>query len=365
MNDSMDSGARTPIMVPAQPKVAMRFSSCLPKVEFVMKTVLKAAAGLVVVLVVVAAGIYGWASMKDRALLARTIETHSVDFPIPIPLTEAEIAELSQANGNGDALAGLDLDALARARAVERGDHLVHARYGCVECHGQNFGGGVMVDDPMLGRLLGPNITAGPGGRTATYTAADWDRIVRHGVRSDGRPAAMPSSDYQRMSDQELSDVVAYIRSQPVVDNAVPPVTLGPLGKILMATGNLPLSADMIADHQSAHAVAPPASEATAEFGAHLAGVCSGCHGEDFAGGPVVGGDPSWPPAANLTSAGSLSGWTQEQFAALLRTGKRPDGTEVMEPMSWMMPYANRMTDTEVAALWTYLGTVPAAETPR
>src|SRR3972149_3435384 len=164
MNDSMDSGARTPIMVPAQPKVAMRFSSCLPKVEFVMKTVLKAAAGLVVVLVVVAAGIYGWASMKDRALLARTIETHSVDFPIPIPLTEAEIAELSQANGNGDALAGLDLDALARARAVERGDHLVHARYGCVECHGQNFGGGVMVDDPMLGRLLGPNISAGPRG---------------------------------------------------------------------------------------------------------------------------------------------------------------------------------------------------------
>jgi mono/diheme cytochrome c family protein len=331
-----------------------------------MKKLLKILAGVVGVLVVVVLGTYMWANMKSKALLARTIEVHSTDFPIPFPLADAERDEVTQAAvAEGTDPASLDFDAIALARAVDRGDHLVHARYGCVECHGQNFGGGVMVDDPMLGSFLGPNITAGPGGRTAGFTAADWDRIVRHGVRADGHPGAMPSTDFKNMSDQELSDVVAYIRSQPVVDNTVPPVTLGPLGKVLMATGNLPLSADLITDHRSAHVMAPPAAEVTAEFGAHLAGVCTGCHGESLAGGPVVGGDPSWPPAANLTPAGNLSGWTQEQFAALLRTSRRPDGTEVMEPMSWMAPYANRMTETELAALWTYLRTVPAAETPR
>lgn len=338
-----------------------------------MKTAFKAVAGLFVLLVVVAACIYGWASMKDRALLARTIETHSVDFPIPFPLTEAEIAEVTQAQGaptnggaptDGDAPAEVDLDAIAVARAVERGDHLVHARYGCVECHGQNFGGGVMVDDPMLGRLLGPNITAGPGGRTAAYTAGDWDRIVRHGVRPDGRPAAMPSSDFRRMSDQELSDVVAYIRSRPVVDNTVPPVTLGPVGKILMATGKLPLSADLITDHQGPHAVAPPTSVADVTFGEHLAGICTGCHGETFTGGPVPGGDPSWPPAADLTPSGRLGGWTQEQFATTLRTGKRPDGTELLPPMSLMAVYAQRMTDTEISALYLYLKSLPTVRTP-
>ena len=41
------------------------------------------------------------------------------------------------------------------------------------------------------------------------YEPADWDRIVRHGLLSDGRPAAMPSEDFQMMSDQELSDIIA------------------------------------------------------------------------------------------------------------------------------------------------------------
>jgi mono/diheme cytochrome c family protein len=337
---------------------------CLPKVN-PMKKAIKVVLGIVGVLAVVVGGTYVWASTKDKALLARTIETHSVDFPIPFPLTDAEIAEVAQADGNGDGHAEVDLDAIAMARAVDRGDHLVHARYGCVECHGQDFGGGVMVDDPILGRLLGANITAGPGGRTAGYTAADWDRIVRHGVRPDGLPAAMPSSDFQRMSDQELSDVVAYIRSQPVVDNAVPPVTLGPLGKILMATGKLPLAADLITDHQRPHAVEPPEAAADATFGEHLAGVCAGCHGESFAGGPVPGGDPSWPPAADLTPAGNLGAWSEEQFVRALRTATRPDGTELLPPMSLMTGYAQRMTDTEISALYKYFRSLPPTATPR
>ena len=98
---------------------------------------------------------------------------------------------------------------------MERGRHLVTARYGCAECHGANFGGGVMVDAFPLGSLLGPNITTGQGSRTLQYSPADWDRIVRHGVLPDGRPAVMPSIDFVQMSDQELSDIIAYIRSFP------------------------------------------------------------------------------------------------------------------------------------------------------
>ncbi len=94
-----------------------------------------------------------------------------------------------------------------------------------------------MVDDPLIGRILGPNITAGQGGRVASYDPADWDRICRHGVLPDGRPAAMPSEDYQLMSDQEQSDIVFFVQSQPAVDNEVAPVALGPLEKLLMATG--------------------------------------------------------------------------------------------------------------------------------
>jgi hypothetical protein len=85
-----------------------------------------------------------------------------------------------------------------------------------------------MIDDPMIGRLLGPNITGGEGGRTADFGPADWDRIVRHGIQPDGHPAFMPSEDFRSMSDQELSDIIAYVRSRPTVDATVPPPAPGP-----------------------------------------------------------------------------------------------------------------------------------------
>jgi mono/diheme cytochrome c family protein len=243
---------------------------------------------------------------------------------------------------------------------MERGRHLLGSRYACLECHGANLGGGVMVDDPMIGTLLGPNITAGRGSRTLNYTAADWDRAVRHGVKSDGTPAAMPAEEFQRMSDQELSDIVAYIRSLPPVDTTVPTPSLGPLGTVLVALGELPLAADVIADHHGAHADVPPEATVSVEFGQHLAATCAGCHRGNFTGGPVPGGDPSWPPAANLTPhSDGLAGWTYDQFASTLRAGTRPDGTALREPMTLVMPFAQRMRDVELQAIWLYLQSLP------
>jgi hypothetical protein len=41
-----------------------------------------------------------------------------------------------------------------------------------------------------------PNITPGPGNVVARYSADDWVRTLRHGVKLNGRPAiVMPSED--------------------------------------------------------------------------------------------------------------------------------------------------------------------------
>jgi mono/diheme cytochrome c family protein len=319
-----------------------------------MKTLLKIIGALVLILVLVVAGVYIWATIATNRRLAQTYQAHTVDFPIPFPLSEIDAATVPEAERSQTAL----------TRAIERGQHLVQSRYACVECHGQNFGGGTMIDAFPIGTLLGPNITTGRGGKIMNYRAADWDHIVRHGILPDGRPASMPSEDFQRMSDQELSDIVAYIQSVPAVDNEVPRPSFGPLGTYLVATGQLPLAADRIAEHNAPHAVAPPGAGATAEFGRHLAGVCIGCHRENLAGGPIAGGDPAWVPARNLTShAEGLGSWTYEQFAVTMRDGKRPDGTPLKPPMTVVMPYANRMTDTELQAIWAYLQSVPAHPT--
>ena len=217
-----------------------------------------------------------------------------------------------------------------------------------------------MIDDPMMGRLLGPNLTRDQGSRTLEYTPADWDRIVRHGVKPDGTPAVMPSQDFQLMSDQELSDIVAYIGAQPPVDEAVPAPTLGPLGKVLVATGAFTFSADMIEPREGPHVQLPPAEEVSVAFGRHLAGVCTGCHGADFSGGPIPGAPPAWAPARNLTAhADGLAGWTYEQFKAALREGRRPDGTALREPMTFVLAPAQNMTETELEALWVYLQSLP------
>ena len=319
-----------------------------------MKTILKVIGALVVLVLVAAVGAYVWAAVTANRVRSQTFTAHTVDFQVPFPLSEAEAATVPEA----------DRARVALERAAERGRHLVLSRYACVECHGQNFGGGTMIDAFPMGTILGPNITTGRGSRTLNYRPADWDRIVRHGILPDGRPAMMPSEDFQLMSDQELSDIVAYVRAAPGVDNEVPAPTLGPLGKFLVATGELQLSVNRIPDHNRPHALLPPATNTSAEFGKHLAGICTGCHRENLAGGPIVGGDPSWVPARNLTPhSEGLGAWTYEQFVGAMRNGTRPDGSPLRPPMTLVAPYAQRMTDVEMQALWNYLRSVPAQPT--
>jgi mono/diheme cytochrome c family protein len=313
-----------------------------------VRKVLKVIGTLLLLLVVVAAGVYGWASMVTSKKLRQKYAIHTVDFPIPFPLPDSQVKRLR--------LKPEAAEQMAREQAIARGEHLMESRYACKECHGGNLGGGVMVDAAPVGRMLGPNLTTGKGSRTISYRAADWDRAVRHGVKPDSTPMVMPSQDFRSLTDQELSDVVMFIRSHPPVDSVVPPVQLGPVLKVMVATGKVKVAADII-DHNAPHQVLPPDISNTMEYGRHFASICTGCHREDFSGGPIIGGPPDWPPARNITPAG-LSGWTFEQFRTLMREAKRPDGTMIRMPMANMAEFAKNMKDEELQALWTYLQSV-------
>ena len=313
-----------------------------------MKTALKVTGLLFLVVLLLAGGVYSWASATANRTLSRTLDSHAVDFPVPFPIEEEEREALG--------LTPAEAEELALEQALERGRHLVNSRYPCAECHGADYGGGVMVDAFPIGTLMGPNLTSGEGTVVADYTVTDWDRTVRHGILPDGRPTVMPSEDFLLMSDQELSDIIVYLRSRPVVDREVPPVTLGPLGRFLVARGEIVLSADHLEDHFVEHARVPPPAEVSVEFGRHLAGVCTGCHRPELTGGPIAGGDPSWVPAANLTPhAEGLAGWSYDDFVRAMLEEERPDGAAIRAPMTFVTPFARNMTEVELQALWLYL----------
>ncbi len=69
---------------------------------------------------------------------------------------------------------------------------------------------------PLALRLGGPNISPGSGSVVANYRPGDWERTLRHGIKPNGRTAMiMPSEDYNRLIDDDLASLVAYVRQMP------------------------------------------------------------------------------------------------------------------------------------------------------
>lgn len=242
------------------------------------------------------------------------------------------------------------------AASLARGKHLAETR-GCNDCHGKDYAGNRVIEDGAMGTLHGPNLTRGKGGRIAGFTDADWVRAIRHGVGPDQQGLfVMPSEEYAHFSDEDLGALIAFLKTVPAVDRERVPTSLGPVSRVLLATGKMKLAAEVI-DHPNVK----PASiqpAVTAEYGSYVAKSCIGCHGPNLSGGKIAIGPPSWPEAANLTphADARLAKWTEAEFTSVMRTAKRPDGTEV-DPV---MPRAfGNMDDVELKALYSYFKTLP------
>jgi mono/diheme cytochrome c family protein len=244
--------------------------------------------------------------------------------------------------------------------AIERGRELVHTTSVCIDCHGDNLGGGIVVDDPALGRVVAPNLTTGQNGIGAQRSDNDLVAVLRYGVLPDGRSVRiMPADDYTHLSDTDLGAIIAYIRSLPPVDSTLPPTELRPLGRILLALGQLDI---MIAERIDFEQAGSPemTPEVTVEYGEYLANIsgCTGCHGPGLSGGLIPGAPPDWPQAANLTPSGAVGQWSEMDFLQTIRTGVNPDGKQLVDEMPWKN-YRN-MSDDELKALWAFVHSVPA-----
>ncbi|MEO8201524.1 MAG: c-type cytochrome, partial [Gemmatimonadota bacterium] len=233
--------------------------------------------------------------------------------------------------------------------AIARGRHLSIARLGCSDCHAADLGGQVAIDAMPFGRFVPTNLT--PGGVGGTYTDADWVRAIRNGVRPNGSPLVfMPSHSLSHLGAEDLGAVIAYVKSVPAVTRDLPPSSVGPIGRMLMATGKVPLIAARVIDQKAPIPQAPPEG-VTAEYGGYLVatGGCRDCHGPSLSGGKIAGG-PDDPPAKNITPTG-IGQWSEADFLRALRQGTRPDGTPINQFMPWKS--MGKMTDDELRAIFS------------
>lgn len=225
---------------------------------------------------------------------------------------------------------------------------LVH---GCRGCHTNALTGEFLVDDPMLARLVAPNLTAS----VRRYSDPELVRIIRRGVRPNGRSVwAMASEMYAPLSDEDLGRILAYLHSLPEAPGPDPMLSLGPLGRFGITVGQFTSAAALVRETDSLTAAGafPTSGEANAR-GAYLVRTsCTECHGLTLRGGDSV-------PDLRIAA-----GYTPEQFAHFFKTGEALGGRELKTMSNMARSRFSHLTDAEVAAIHGYLVARAAALPP-
>jgi mono/diheme cytochrome c family protein len=269
-----------------------------------------------------------------------------------------------------------ELKASTDSAIIARGKYLALGPAHCADCHASPelreqvekgievpLSGGNRFDLP-IGAVYVKNITSDKETGIGKYSDAQISRILRYGVRPDGT-AVLPFMPFHNTSDEDLTAIISFLRTQKPVRNKVPDNTTNILGGIVKAfllkpsgpTGNIPKTIK---------------KDTSAAYGKYLAvsvANCFGCHtnrdlmtgafiGEPFAGGmkmeSSVDPDKYYFLTPNLTpdSTGRLFGWTQAKFINRFRQGKIYPGSH----MPWG-PFS-RMSDVELGAIYNYLQTL-------
>jgi len=266
------------------------------------------------------------------------------------------------------------------ARAAHADDELIaKGKYvateaDCVGCHsapgGKPYAGGAPLQSP-LGTLYGPNITQDKQTGIGTWTKADFEKALRHGVTKDGSYLypAMPYQNYTKMTAADLDALWAYMQTIPAVNNTPPKDTLPfPFN---VRTG---LAAWQALYLQPGTFAANPHKDAQWNRGAYLVevmGHCNQCHtprniAMGFENQHVLGGaqiEGWYAPDISGDGKSQVHQWSVAQLANYLKTGLAPDNVRAVGPM-WETIHdsLSKMTLADLTAIAVYLKAEPASE---
>jgi mono/diheme cytochrome c family protein len=240
----------------------------------------------------------------------------------------------------------------ATPAVLARGLHVAQTR-GCTDCHRGRFEGGLFHDEGWEGRLVAPNLAA----LARTVPPAALEAAIRHAVGHDGRALyAMPSYNFLRLSDDDVSALILLLRAAPVARKDLPTATLGPLRRWKLATGRDAAMPAFLAQ-------VPPLrwqgnKDPAIVRGEYLAMTsCNECHGFD-----LRGNSPFGAAGPDLIVVG---GYGKDDFVKLMRTAV-PVGGRVLKPLmaEAVKKRFVHWTDAEVGDLYAFLSAMSRAAPP-
>lgn len=237
--------------------------------------------------------------------------------------------------------------------SIDHGKRIYTIR-GCIDCHGQNLGGKIIESGFITGVIAAPNLTPGSGSAIKDYSDSDLVRVIREGIRPDGRSVLfMPSHKFQVIHKTDIEALVAYMKSVSPIERGMPITRLTiPLRFYHFVNRNLALfPATMV---QRPVDFEEEISMSRLEKGKYIASSCVGCHGYKLEGGRVPGAPPYWPIATDLTTTGIAGSWSKEEFIESMQKGITPDGRHLD---SRYMPWEafGQLNKEEFELLWEYM----------
>jgi mono/diheme cytochrome c family protein len=268
-----------------------------------------------------------------------------------------------------------DHDTPPDSASVERGAYLAHAA-NCAGCHtdkkhnGPPFAGGSGIPTPF-GVYYSRNITPDPEHGIGAWCDADFLRALRQGISPSGEHyfPAFPFPSFTGMTDRDILDIRAYLRTQKPASTANKPHAV-PFPYNVRST--------MVAWRLLYFAEGPlapdPRENSEWNRGNYLVTAvshCGDCHtprnflgapreGRRFAGARLAGPDRQRAPNITPDTSDGIGKWNLDDIVGVLKRGMTPDGEFVEAPMSEVVEGTSKLTDADLKAIAVYLKSLPA-----
>ncbi|MCK7612772.1 cytochrome c [Roseibium sediminicola] len=278
----------------------------------------------------------------------------------------------------------------SQAATLDEGDpakgELVFWAGGCASCHAAKgakgedllkLGGGLRLETPF-GTFVAPNISSDRTDGIGAWSLADLANAMTHGTSPDGRNyyPAFPYTSYARMSDKDIGDLYAFLKTVPAVEGKAADHELGFPFNIRRGIG---LWKWMFLD--PAPVIAAPANgteidQALWARGRYLVegpGHCGECHtARDFAGGLILSdwlGGAAAPTGEgripNITPVeGGFGSWSAADIAYYLESGFTPEYDSVGGEMVHVQENMARLPAIDRDAIAAYLKAIPPVPPP-